>query len=204
MALFPFYHYPFFADPFDPFFFHRLDFFDPWFDFDIFPAPAPIGPPFRWTKEWERRRYTSIKTTNGPQSLELSSQVPQSGQERQLQQATNDDRSLAPFGQYRDPFIDKPGYMDSSDLQPRIVDKGSNQKQLELTVGVKNYRPQDLKVSVKNNELIVQGQHQYKDEKGSGRSFFYKSTTLPSGTQVDQIQSHLNDDGQLKIEGPVL
>ncbi len=67
-----------------------------------------------------------------------------------------------------------------------------------------NYRPPELKVSVKDNELIVQGEHQYKDQNRSERSYFFKSTTLPRGTQVDQLQSHLNDSGQLRIEGPVL
>jgi hypothetical protein len=42
-------------------------------------------------------------------------------------------------------------------------------------------------VSGKNNELIVQGEHQHKDDNRSERSFFFKSTTLPRGTQVDQL-----------------
>ncbi|CAF5041631.1 unnamed protein product, partial [Rotaria sp. Silwood1] len=71
-----------------------------------------------------------------------------------------------------------------------------------MTVGMKNYKPQEIKVSVKNNELIVQGEHRHKDANRTERSFFFKSTTLPPGTQVDQLQSHLTDDGQLKIEAP--
>ena len=122
--------------------------------------------------------------------------------ERRLQQAKNNDQSLTQFGQYRDPFYDYSGFLSGSDLQPRIVDKGNNQKQLEMTVGMKDYKPQEIKVSVKNNELIVQGEHQHKDENRSARSFFFKSTLLPPGTQVDQLQSHLTDDGQLKIEAP--
>jgi len=110
---------------------------------------------------------------------------------------------LAPFGQYRDSFFNNIGSLDSN-FQPRVVDKGNNQKQLEVTVGVKNYRPEEIKVSVTNNELIVQGEHKHKDANGSERSFFFKSATLPPGTQVDQLQSFLNDDGQLRIEGPVL
>ena len=123
-------------------------------------------------------------------------------QEKRLEQAKNDNKSLAQFGQYRDPFFDYTGFLGGSDFQPKIVDKGNNQKQLELTVGMKNFQPNEIKVSVKNNELIVQGERQQKDNNRSERSFFYKSTTLPPGTQLDQIQSHLSDDGQLKIEAP--
>ncbi|CAF3440898.1 unnamed protein product [Rotaria sp. Silwood1] len=108
------------------------------------------------------------------------------------------------FGQYRDPFFDYVGFLSGSDFQPRIVDKGNNQKQLEMTVGMKHYRPEEIKVSVKNNELIVQGEHKYKDENRSERSYFFKSTTLPPGTQVDQLKSQLIDDGQLKIEAPYI
>jgi len=124
--------------------------------------------------------------------------------ERRLAQTTNENQNLTQFGQYRDPLFDYLGFLGGSDFQSRIVDKGNNQKQLEMSVGMKNYRPEEIKVSVKNNELIVQGEHQHKDENRSERSFFYKSTTLPPGTQVDQLKTHLNDDGQLKIEAPFI
>jgi HSP20 family molecular chaperone IbpA len=123
--------------------------------------------------------------------------------ERRLQQVKKEHQSLAQFGQYRDPFFDYMGFH-SSDFQPRIVDKGNNQKQLEMMVGMKKYRPQEIKVSLKNNHLIVQGEHKHKDKNRSDRSFFFKSTALPPGTQVDQLQWHLTDDGQLKFEAPYI
>ena len=122
--------------------------------------------------------------------------------ERRIEQARKDDKNLAQFGAYRDPLFDYSGFLGGSDFQPRIVDKGNNQKQLEMTFGMKNFKPQEIKVSVKNNELIVQGEHSEKDANHSARTFFFKSTTLPPGTQVEQLQSHLTDDGQLKIEAP--
>ncbi|CAF5105822.1 unnamed protein product, partial [Rotaria sp. Silwood1] len=122
--------------------------------------------------------------------------------ERRLEQARNDDTRLAQFGEFLDPLFDYAGFLGGSEFEPKVVDKGNNEKQLEMTVGMKNYKPQEIKVSVKNNELIVQGEHRHKDANRTERSFFFKSTTLPPGTQVDQLQSHLTDDGQLKIEAP--
>jgi len=142
----------------------------------------------------------SYVTPNNLLVIEAPIKNPES--ERRLEQAKNDNQSLTQFGQYRDPLFDYPSFLGGSDFQPRIVDKGNNEKQLEMTVGMKNYRPQEIKVSVKNNELIVQGEHRHKDENRSERSFFFKSTILPPGTQVEQLQSHLTDDGQLKIEAP--
>jgi HSP20 family molecular chaperone IbpA len=147
-------------------------------------------------------RMASYVTPNNMLVVEVPIKNPEA--ERRLQQAKKDNQGLTQFGQYRDPWFDYIGFLGGSDFQPRIVDKGNNQKQLELTVGMKDYRPQEIKVSVKNNELIVQGEHKHKDENRSERSFFFKSTTLPPGTQVDQLQSHLGDDGQLKIEAPYI
>jgi len=145
-------------------------------------------------------RLASYVTPNNMLVVEVPIQNPE--RERRLEQAKKDNHSLTQFGQYRDPLFDYTGFLGGSDFQPRIVDQGNNQKQLEMTVGMKNYRPQEIKVSVKNNELIVQGEHQHKDANRSERSFFFKSTTLPPGTQVEQLQSFLDDDGQLKIEAP--
>lgn len=125
--------------------------------------------------------------------------------DRRLEQTRNNDRSLAPYNDYRQSLsFNTTGSIDDSPLQARIIDRGSNQRQLEVNVGVDNYRPEELKVSVRNNELIVEGERQANDSNRSERSAFYKSTTLPRGTQIDQLRSHYNDGGHLRIEGPVL
>ena len=143
---------------------------------------------------------TSYVTPNSMLVIEVPIRNPD--MERKLAKAKDDQNALAQFGHHRDPFFDYMGFLGGSDFQPRIVDKGNNQKQLEMTVGMKNYKPEEIKLSVKNNELIVQGEHRHKDANRSERSFFFKSTTLPPGTQVDHLQSHLTDDGELKIEAP--
>ena len=71
-----------------------------------------------------------------------------------------------------------------------------------MSIEMKNYKPEEIKVSVKNNELIIKGERQYKDENRSERTFFFKSTLLPPGTQTEQVQSYFTEDGQLKIEAP--
>ncbi|CAF0863526.1 unnamed protein product [Rotaria sp. Silwood1] len=148
----------------------------------------------------DSKHLASYVTPNNMLVIEVPINNPET--ERRVAQAKNNNQSLAQFGQYRDPLFDYVGFLAGSDFQPRIVDKGNNQKQLEMSIGMKKYRPDEIKVSVKNNELIVQGEHQHKDKNHSERSFFFKSTTLPPGTQINQLQSHLTDDGQLKIEAP--
>ncbi|CAF3904112.1 unnamed protein product [Rotaria sp. Silwood1] len=79
--------------------------------------------------------------------------------EGRLTEAKKEDQCLAQFGHYCDPFFDYIGFLSGFDFQPRIVDEGNNQKQLEMSIGMKNYTPEKIKVSMKNNELIVQGEH---------------------------------------------
>ncbi|CAF0852426.1 unnamed protein product [Rotaria sordida] len=145
---------------------------------------------------------SSYVTQNNMLVIEVPIKNPEA--ERRLEQARNDNRSLAQFGEYRDPYFDYAGFLGASGVQSRIVDKGNNQKQLEMTVEMKNYQPQEIKVSVKNNELIIRGEHRYTDQNSSERSYLFRSTTLPPGTQIDQVQSYFTDDGQLKIEAPFI
>jgi HSP20 family molecular chaperone IbpA len=94
------------------------------------------------------------------------------------------------------------GFIGSPDFRPRVIDVGPGQKQIKMALAVKNYRPEQIKVSVKNNELLVQAENVYNDNNRSERSFLTKSISLPPGTQADKLQSFLNADGQLEIEAP--
>ena len=124
--------------------------------------------------------------------------------ERRLEEKKKEEQQLAQFGQQRDPKFDYHRFLSGSDFSPKIVDVGENEKQLQMSLDMKNYKPEEIKVSVKNDELIVKGERQYKDENRSERVFFFKSTALPLGTQIEQVQSYFTEDGQLKIEAPFL
>lgn len=124
--------------------------------------------------------------------------------ERRLSQTFNDNQALSLFGQFRDPIFDYPGFIGSTDFRPRVVDIGNGQKTIKMSLAVKNYRPEQIKVSVKNNELHVQAENIYNDNNRSERSFLTKSISLPPGTQFDQLKSFLNADGQLEIEAPFI
>jgi HSP20 family molecular chaperone IbpA len=124
--------------------------------------------------------------------------------ERRPSQLIADNQALSLFGQYRDPIFDYPGFIASADFRPQIFDIGNGQRQIKMALAVKNYRPEQIKVSVKNNELLVQAENVYQDNNRSERSFLTKSITLPPGTQVDRLKSFLNNDGQLEIEAPFI
>lgn len=152
------------------------------------------------SSDLDSANLASFVTPNNMLVIEVPINAPRL--ERRPSQALADSQSLSLFGQFRDPVFDYPGFIGSSDFRPRIVDIGGGQRQIKMSLAVKNYRPEQIKVSVKNNELLVQAENIYQDNNRSERSFLTKSITLPPGTQVDQLKSFLNNDGQLEIEAP--
>ncbi|CAF3380133.1 unnamed protein product [Rotaria socialis] len=112
----------------------------------------------------------------------------------------NQQQNLAQFGEHRDPLFDYSAFL-SSPFQPHIVDS-SGQKELQLTMPMLDFHPEQIRLSVKNNNLIVQSERKSKNTKDFERSFFFQTVTLPPVTQTKQLQSHLTTDGELKIEVP--
>ena len=143
----------------------------------------------------------SFVTPNNMLVIEVPVHSPH--RERRPSQALADTQALTQFGLFRDPIFDYPGFIGSPDFRPQVVDTGINgQKHIKMSLAVKNYRPEQIKVSVKNNQLLVQAENVYTDNNRSERSFLTKSISLPPGTQADQMRSFLNADGHLEIEAP--
>jgi HSP20 family molecular chaperone IbpA len=142
----------------------------------------------------------SFVTPNNTLVIEVPVNAPRL--ERRPSQTLADAQALSLFGQFRDPIFDYPGFIASPDFRPRLVDIGNGQKHIKMALAVKNYQPEQIKVSVKNNQLLIQAENNYNDNNRSERSFLTKSIALPPGTQVDQLKSFLNKDGQLEIEAP--
>lgn len=124
--------------------------------------------------------------------------------ERRLDEAQAEaSKELVQFGQYRDPIFDFLGFLGDGDVHRRIVDAGNNgEKKLQITLPLKPFKPEVVKVSIKDHELTVQAEYNFKDKNRSERSFFRKSIILPPGTKVDELQSQMTDDGELCIEAP--
>jgi len=144
----------------------------------------------------------SFVTPNNMLVIEVPVKNPEIEQ-RMLQSRQNqNDTNLARWGAWRDPLFDYGGF-GASIFAPQIIDT-PNGKQLKMALKMKDFTPEQIKVSVKNNDLVIQGEHQHKDRNRSEKTYFYKSCTLPPGTQIDHLQSHLTNDGELQIEAPFI
>ncbi|KAL7669722.1 hypothetical protein ACOME3_004670 [Neoechinorhynchus agilis] len=99
--------------------------------------------------------------------------------------------------------VEIPLKMEERDVKPS---GGHGQKKkIEMNVDVSSFKPNDVQVSLKDNELVVKAEHstqQSEDGKqGFSRSYYYKQVTLPPGTDVEHLTSHFSGE-KLVLEAP--
>jgi len=92
-----------------------------------------------------------------------------------------------------------------------VIKVKQNDDKFEVTLDVPQYRPEELKVTVINNVLSIEGAHneskkETKDEDGSFASSvqrqFSRKWTLPPNCDSDKVQSNLSSDGILMVTCP--
>ncbi len=75
-------------------------------------------------------------------------------------------------------------------FQPKIFTDDRNQRYIEMKLDVHDYNPDDIKVSINDNDLIVQIKN----------SNFYKQITLPSNIDLTSLSLHHHYDKKLYIK----
>lgn len=94
-----------------------------------------------------------------------------------------------------------------SAFRPQIVRAASNhdpgEKKLVMSLDLSDYQAEDIKVSIKDRELIVQAERKIETDTRKSRTSFYQSTSLPPQTDIEHLQSNYID-GKLVIEAPYL
>ena len=92
-------------------------------------------------------------------------------------------------------------------FQPQIVRTTSandqHGKKLVMNLDLSDYQAEDIKVSVKDHELIVEAERKTEVGTRKSRTSFYQSTSLPPQANIEQLQSTFVD-GKLTIEAPYI
>ncbi|CAF1109216.1 unnamed protein product [Didymodactylos carnosus] len=154
----------------------------------------------------DTKDLVSYITPNDMLVIEIPIKNPQLQQnmlESQKQYQNSEKHVSSPIGGQLVPSFDFGSFYGGT-FGPKIVDDTTSNtgKKLNMNVDMKGYKPEQIKVSVKDNELIVQGEQEYESNNRAGRSYFYKQVTLPPGVITDRLQTHLMNNGQLTIEAP--
>jgi HSP20 family molecular chaperone IbpA len=96
-----------------------------------------------------------------------------------------------------------------SAFRPQIVRATSNEnnnnyeKKILMSLDLSDYQAEDIKVSIKDRELIVQAERQTETGTRKSRTSFFQSTNLPPQTDIEHLQSNYMD-GKLVIQAPYL
>ncbi|CAD5118990.1 unnamed protein product [Dimorphilus gyrociliatus] len=81
-----------------------------------------------------------------------------------------------------------------------VDDKEKNQRKLHLDLPVKNYEPEEIKVTVEGGTLTIKATHQHEKD---GEKVFrecVRKFTLPKGVKEEDLKCNLNADGRLSVE----
>lgn len=90
------------------------------------------------------------------------------------------------------------------ELQNHNFNNNFQNKGLTYRCSVAGYNPEELKVDIKGNELIIQGEHKSESEGQTLQRSFTRSFSLPSNINKEAIQCSINEKGQLEIMAPKL
>lgn len=70
-----------------------------------------------------------------------------------------------------------------------------------MTVDVRGFNPDDVKVSVLHNEITIQARQESESSGHYMAREFYRHFTLPRDVDMDSLLTTLGKDGKLHIEG---
>jgi len=90
-----------------------------------------------------------------------------------------------------------------STFLPKITsDEKTGEKKIDMELDMTGFRPDQIQVHVKDHDLVVQAESNYKDKDRAARSFIYKAVRLPPGANTDKMRSFLHNGKKLVITAP--
>jgi HSP20 family molecular chaperone IbpA len=84
----------------------------------------------------------------------------------------------------------------------QIIRMTTDDSKFEISLDTHGYRPDEIKVNVKDNQLTVEAKHEEKSDNRFESRHFSRSYTLPQGCRTDKVHSNLSSDGILLITAP--
>ena len=90
-----------------------------------------------------------------------------------------------------------------SAFRPQILSTSTNDNKLLMSLDLSDYQPEDIKITIKDQEIIVKAERKMQTDTKKSRTSFFQSTSLPPQTDIEHLQSNYID-GKLIIEAPYL
>merc|ERR1719436_776778 len=78
----------------------------------------------------------------------------------------------------------------------------NDEKELNLTLDLKDYKPDELKVTVLDNVLKIEAKHEENTDRNHISRQFVRSYVLPNEYKAKEVQSSLSKSGKLTVIMP--
>ncbi|CAG9531156.1 unnamed protein product [Cercopithifilaria johnstoni] len=104
---------------------------------------------------------------------------------------------------FRRPYWADYQFEDSHKLGSGVGEITDDDEHYSVTIDVSQFAPEDLKVSVSDGMVVIEGKHpMIKDQFGEIERQFTRRLTLPKGTKTELVTSELTKDGKLTVQTP--
>ncbi|XP_024085068.1 alpha-crystallin A chain-like [Cimex lectularius] len=81
----------------------------------------------------------------------------------------------------------------------------SNKDEFKVTLDVQQFKPDELKVKVENDMIVVDGKHEERSDKhGFVSREFTRKYRIPKDVDLNALKSNLSSDGVLSFQAPKL
>lgn len=93
------------------------------------------------------------------------------------------------------------GFGEETSRANQLMRVKEDDSKFEVSLDTHEFRPDELKVNVKDNMLSVEGKHEERSEEGNSyvSKHFVRKYTLPKGCDATNVNSNLSSDGVLMI-----
>uniref|UniRef100_A0A7E4VP15 SHSP domain-containing protein n=1 Tax=Panagrellus redivivus TaxID=6233 RepID=A0A7E4VP15_PANRE len=99
------------------------------------------------------------------------------------------------------PYWTDKNLLESQKFADGVGDIVSTDGAFKVELDVSHFRPEELKVNVVENQVVVEGKHESKSDKyGLIERSFTRKYDLPANTKPEDVTSELSKDGILTIQ----
>lgn len=86
------------------------------------------------------------------------------------------------------------------DFQEPVI--SSDSEKFEVKMNVKRFKPDELRIKVKNRNVVVEGKHKNEDDQKFMANHFVQRFVLPLGSKQEEVTAVLNEKGVLVVTVP--
>ncbi|KAI6233766.1 SHSP domain-containing protein [Aphelenchoides fujianensis] len=99
------------------------------------------------------------------------------------------------------PYWQERTFRDSHRLADGIGEPVSGPDYFSIQLDVSSFRPEDLKVTVIENQVVIEGRHDERNDRyGQVERLFVRKYTIPDSIKPEEVTSELSKDGVLTVQ----